>query len=107
MTAPQARKARGLLVAGVCAGLLVACAAPPPPVSTPPPIDWVCLLPEAGGHVGQVLVQGRAGGNSDVLAGAFNTARVAPDGRTRFVQSDAATMEKRYGALLRALPPAP
>jgi len=93
---------------------LGACATPPPgPTSAAlqpalaPTIDWVCLLPEADGHVGRVFVQGGDGAATGVLEGAYNTARVATDGRLRFVQADAATMERRYGALLRALPGQP
>lgn len=84
--------------------LLGSCAAPPAVPPPAPPIDWVCLLPEADGHVGRVQLQGATGGEPGLLEGAYNTARVDPQGRLRFVQMDAAVMEQRYGALLRALP---
>ena len=99
---------KAMLLAVASALWLGACSSPPTAMAAAPTIDWICLLPEADGHVGRVWVQGRDGvadgAASGVLEGAYNTARVATGGRLRFVQADAATMEQRYGALLRALP---
>ena len=74
--------------------LLGACAAP----------DRVILLPDDQGHVGKLNVSGSGG--ETLLDSAYAEARVK-SGQPRRGSTDAASVDREFGTVLAALPPAP
>ena len=89
-----------VLPALVSALLLAACAAPPPPPPPPRPVDYVVLLPDLDGRVGQVSIRGAKGeqriteaGNAAALDGSQAPAPVSPE-----------QLQRDFGAAQQARP---
>ena len=88
------RALRGALIALALAGLLSACATSR---------DTIVLLPKADGSTGAVAAS--RGGAEVLLDSAYASARPGADGKLKRVTEDRASVEKRFGAALSAMPP--
>ena len=90
-----------VLPALVSALLLAACAAPPPP--PPRPVDYVVLLPDLDGRVGQVSIRGAKGEQRITEAGSG----AALDGTQAPAPVPPEQLQRDFGAAEQARPEAP
>ena len=86
-----------LIVTLLAAGLLAGCAT----VSR----DTIVLLPKADGSTGAIAAS--RGGEEVVLDSAYASARPGSGGKLQRGTEDREKVEKQFGAVLAAMPPAP
>ncbi len=92
-------------LAPLLAAVLAGCASPPAPPPAPPPVtDRVILLPQADGSPSALLLA--AGSQTLLLAQPYAGAELQ-GGVLRAVTTDAASVQKSYGALLAQQPARP
>ena len=70
-----------------------------------PAPDRIILLPDADGQVGKIIVS--SSGNQQLLDTAYAATEVDAKGQITPRSEDAASVQARYGELLRAQPPRP